>query len=62
MFLNSIFNLFNMIPCRLGQVDCGRDVCDAIRLRGCPSELCTLGLIEPGESVILVLSVLLSLR
>lgn len=51
-----------MIPCRLGQVDCGRDVCDAIRLRGCPSELCTLGLIEPGESVILVLSVLLSLR
>jgi hypothetical protein len=41
--------------------DCGLIIC-VIRLRGLPSELCTLGLIEPGESVIRVLSVLLSRR
>lgn len=37
-------------------------MCDVIRLRGRSSELCTDGLIEPGESVTRVRSVLLSRR
>lgn len=38
------------LPDRHG-CDCGRvDWCDAARLRGLSSELCTLGLIEPGDS------------
>ena len=54
------------LPLLLG-CDCGlemwdEEICDAILLLGRSSELCTLGLIEPGESVILVRSVLLSLR
>lgn len=40
-------------PVRLG-CDWGRDGCDAVRLRGRSSELCTLGLIDPGESTILL--------
>lgn len=49
------------LPLLLG-CDWGLEIWDAILLLGRSSELCTLGLIEPGESVILVRSVLLSLR
>lgn len=60
-----IINIWQNLPFRLG-CDWGREACecDVIRLRGRSSELCTEGLNEPGESVILVRSVFaaLSLR
>ena len=55
-------NQVENLPFRLG-CDWGRDACecDVILLRGRSSELCTDGLIEPGESVILVRSVFAAL-